>query len=322
MDARFLALHERVQAAQDRTDATSSRIESLVVAESQLLSRLLTDSERISMLNGEALARQVGKIHDPVDLSEVEFSVFSQFGDDGIIQWLTQRLEPVPVFIEFGVEDYWESNTRFLLMHDNWSGLVLDGSERNVAAIQAADVSWRHDLKSVCAFITAENINDLIAGQGIPSDIGLLHIDLDGMDYLVWQALDVVRPLVLILEYNSVFGSSRAITVPYDPGFVRTKAHYSNLYQGASLSALYDLSVEKGYDFIGCNSAGNNAYFVRRDSRHGLKVLSVEEGYVVSKFAESRDEQGQLTHVRGESRIELIRGLPVVNTRSGELESL
>lgn len=315
MEARFLAVHERMQALQDQLEATSSRVESL-------MSFALTDSERRGLLHGSALARQLGAVENPADLSEVEFSVFSQFGDDGIIQWLTRRLQPVPVFIEFGVEDYRESNTRFLLMHDNWSGLVLDGSERNIAAIQAAEFSWKYDLKSVCAFITAENINDLIAGQGITGEIGLLHIDLDGMDYWVCKAIDVVRPLVLILEYNSVFGPTRAITVPYDPEFVRTNAHYSNLYQGASLSALCDLAAEKGYDFIGSNSAGNNAYFVRADSGHGLRVLTAEEGYVTSKFAESRDEQGRLTHVRGDARLELIRGLPVFNTRSGEVESL
>jgi len=62
----------------------------------------------------------------------------------------------------------------------------------------------------------------------------------------------VVNPILLIIEYNSVLGAD-AITVPYDPKFVRMKAHYSNLYFGASLKALCYLAEKKGYAFIGSN---------------------------------------------------------------------
>ena len=143
-----------------------------------------------------------------------------------------------------------------------------------------------------------------------------------GMSVRVLRPVSVVRPDLVILEYNSVFGVERAITVPYDPGFVRTCAHFSNLYQGASLLALCDLSADKGYDFVGSNSAGNNAYFVRRDLHHGLRVLSPEEGSVVSKFAESRDEKGELSFVRGTERLDVIRDLPVTNTRTGLQERI
>src|SRR3954467_7577716 len=64
----------------------------------------------------------------PDAVKQAEFRVFSQFGEDGIIQFLVQRV-PIEreVFVEFGVENYQESNTRFLLVHDNWRGLIIDG---------------------------------------------------------------------------------------------------------------------------------------------------------------------------------------------------
>ena len=64
------------------------------------------------------------------EIARAEFQVFSQFGEDGIIQFLVQRV-PIEdeVFVEFGVEDYRESNTRFLLVHDNWRGLIVDGGD-------------------------------------------------------------------------------------------------------------------------------------------------------------------------------------------------
>ena len=113
--------------------------------------------------------------------------------------------------------------------------------------------------------------------------VDLLHIDLDGNDYWVWKEIEI-QPSIVILEYNSVFGLDRTITVPYRSNFNRTNAHFSNLYFGASLKAMYDLTVKKGYSFIGCNSAGNNAYFIRKDKMNGfVREVTLEEGYVLSK---------------------------------------
>ncbi len=273
-------------------------------------------------LIGRQLAWRVQELESINEFSEVEFSVFSQFGDDGIIQWLIHRLSGLSeTFVEFGVEDYQEANTRFLLLNDNWSGLVMDGSTSNINAIKRDEISWRHDIRSKCAFVTAENIDQLLLEDGFEGDIGLLHIDIDGNDYWVWRALTAVRPAIAIIEYNSVFGAERAVTVPYDPRFSRGQP-LSILYFGASLPALCDLAQSKGYDFVGSNSAGNNAYFVRSELPHGLKPLTAAEGHVTSKFAESRDSKGRLTYLRGEQRLASLKGLPVINTRTGATEEL
>jgi len=273
-------------------------------------------------LVGRELAWRVSERESIDDFADVEFSVFSQFGDDGIIQWLVHRLSGLnETFVEFGVESYREANTRFLLINDNWRGLVMDGSRQNINAIRRDPISWRHDLKSACAIVTAENIDQLLLDQEFEGDIGLPHTDIDGNDYWVWRALTAVCPAIAIVEYNSVFGAERAITIPYEPKFRRGR-RASNLYYGASLSSLCDLATTKGYDFVGSNSAGNNAYFVRSELNQVLKPLTAAEGYVTSKFAESRDRKDRLTYLRGEDRLNSIRGLPVFNTRTGTVEGL
>ena len=93
------------------------------------------------------------------------------------------------VFVEFGVENYLEANTRFLMVKDNWAGLVMDGSQQNIDFVRQDDISWRFNLKAQQAFITKENINDLIRANGISGEIGLLSIDIDGNDYWVWEAI-------------------------------------------------------------------------------------------------------------------------------------
>ncbi|MBN8823490.1 MULTISPECIES: hypothetical protein [unclassified Spirosoma] len=256
-------------------------------------------------------------------LREAEFKVFSQFGDDGIIQYLISRVKPrVDTFIEFGVEDYEEANTRFLLLNDNWKGLIIDGSSFFIDAIKASSFFWRYSLKAIASFVTAENINQLLLSSGLTGQIGLLSIDVDGNDYWIWKAITVVEADIVVIEYNSVFGAERAISVPYKPDFVREQAHYSYLYFGASLPALYNLAIEKGYAFVGCNQAGNNAYFVKREKLNGIAELSVEEGYVYSRFRESRNQEGQMSFLDGVERSALLEGLPVINTVTNKDEYL
>jgi hypothetical protein len=172
-------------------------------------------------------------------------------------------------------------------------------------------------------FIDRDNINELIASRGFEREVGILHIDLDGNDYWIWKTIDVIDPVIVIVEYNSVFGIDRAITVPYDPVFQRTKAHSSNLYFGTSLTALHRLGTERGYAFIGCNSAGNNAYFIKRDKLNDrVREVTLEDGFVNSKFRDSRNDAGELTFLAGEKRKEAVSGMPVYNVDTGAEENL
>jgi hypothetical protein len=209
------------------------------------------------------------------------------------------------------VGDYTESNTRFLLQNNNWAGLVIDGSPEYAARIKKDPIYWRFNVKVECAFIDRENINRIIAGAGISGDIGILSIDIDGNDYWVWQAIDCISPRIVICEYNSIFGPLAKVTIPYDSSFVRTKAHYSNLYYGVSLSALHSLARTKGYSLVGSNSAGNNAFFVRDDLAAGLKTLGPEEVYVQAQFRESRDIEGNLSYLTMSEGLKEIGEMPV-----------
>jgi hypothetical protein len=257
---------------------------------------------------------ELQKNRQPTSLRDSEFKVYSQFGEDGIIQNLLSRISSVPeTFIEFGVQKYTEANTLFLLENDNWRGMIIDGSPENIASVKSRDAYWRHDLTAVSAFITRENINSIICSNGFRGELGLLSIDIDGNDYWVWEAISDVRPVIVVVEYNSLFGSTRAVTIPYDPMFRRETAHFSNLYWGASLKALSLLAERKGYCFVGCNQAGNNAFFVRTDKLGTVATCTVEEGFVRSKFRDSRDKTGQLAYLSGDAQQAVISHLEVLD---------
>lgn len=281
------------------------------------------ENDDIKINQGRILA-EMNRGKTSRNLADYEFKVFSQWGEDGILQRLVERIPLAErTFIEFGVEDFSESNCRFLMMKDNWRGFVIDGSERNVAAIRSAYYYWRYDLTAVSAFITRENIDDLLARSGFGEDLGILSVDIDGNDYHVWEAISGFRPRIVICEYNAVFGAERKISVPYHPRFQRTVKHHSNLYFGASLAALAYLGRRKGYTLVGTGSAGANAFFVRDDLMTGdFAALTPEAAYHPSRFRESRDAEGQLTFVGGEDRLALIAGMPVIDVETGEMGEL
>jgi hypothetical protein len=249
------------------------------------------------------------------DLRDYEFKVYSQWGEDGIIQFLLRHV-PIErrIFVEFGVESYVEANTRFLLVNDNWSGLVLDGNEQNIAAIRRDPIYWQRNLKAVQAFVTRENINDLLASNGVTGEVGILSVDIDGNDYWVWEAITVVQPAIVILEYNGRFSPDRSVTVPYDPAFQRSKAHHSHIYYGASLAALTKLSASKGYALVGSNSIGSNAFYIRRDLlRAPLREISPAEAWTRPQFRETRDQTGALTFASTQEEDAILATLPLVN---------
>jgi hypothetical protein len=286
-------------------------------------SRLNTKLDNLLLAQGTAMARSARQMNS-TNIHDYEFKAFSQFGEDGIIQFLISRIAiPNRTFIEFGVEDFMESNCRFLLMHDSWSGFTMDGSAENVARTRQSELYWRHDLNAVCAFVDKDNVSDLLRSSGFGPEPGILSIDLDGVDYHIWSELDWMRPAIMIAEYNSIFGPDRAITVPYDRSFDRRKQHHSNVYFGCSLAALDHLARQRGYSLVGSTTQGVNAFFVRNDLLPGdIPALTVQQAYIPSKHRDSRDKEGNLTFVRGADRLELMRGLPVVNVVTGETEML
>ena len=196
-----------------------------------------------------------------------EFSLYSQNGEDGVLLSLIEQTGAAcKTFVEIGIEDGQECNTAILAFLLGWDGLMLEGNQMSVdAATRLASrllLRKRNRLQIKNAFVTAENLNQLIEEAGFSGELGVLSIDVDGVDYWLWKALRVVSPRVVIVEYNASFGASRAVTVPYKPDFQCPPGHF---YHGASLTALEMLGKELGYALVAVESAGVNAFFVRQD---------------------------------------------------------
>lgn len=247
-------------------------------------------------------------------ISDSEFKAFSQWGEDGIIDYLIENLNiENTTFIEFGVEDYEESNTKFLLLNRNWKGFVIDSSLDYINKIKNSQLYWKYSIIAFQAFITKENINQLMQSSGFKKQVGILSIDIDGNDYWIWNEINVIEPSIVIIEYNSRLGKEKSYVVPYDSNFKRKVAHCSMIYYGASLKALIKLATQKGYAFVCCNKAGNNAFFVKKELLNDkVREADINDGYVENNFRESRDNSGNLIYLNKKEEIEIIFKLPLI----------
>lgn len=220
-------------------------------------------------------------------LRRFEFRVHSQNWADGILLYLFSVLGTGSRrFIEFGCGDGRECNTANLSLNFGWRGLLMD---RDPSYAEAARRFYRDRLKAdglvtvSAERIDRENVNEVFRAHGVEDELDLLSIDIDGNDYWVWEAIEVVRPAVVVVEFNPSFGIDKAVTVPYDPEFDRFTKHPSGFYHGASLPALAKLGKRKGYMLVHAESGGVDAFFVRRDAGEGrLHEHSPEKVYIPS----------------------------------------
>ena len=236
------------------------------------------------------------------NLIEFEIQGFSQFGEDGLIRYLTDNLNiSKKVFVELGVENYEEANTRMLLEY-NWTGLVVEGNKEYCEHILEQEYVYKNSLKCENSFITKENINNVIKKNNIFGQIGLLSIDLDGNDYWIWDEINIIDPDIVIIEYNSRFGDN-SVTIPYEPLFERGKKLHK-VYYGASLKALIKLGKIRGYSIICTNSNGNNAFFVKNSLlNEKVKASQFKQSFNLKSFKETTDDENidlmkfPITHV-------------------------
>ena len=281
------------------------------------------DLETILINQGKILST-LNSQKNATKLSDYEWKIFSQWGEDGIIDFLVSEVSIVnKTFIEFGVENFSESNCRYLLMKSDWNGFVIDSSQKNIKKLKNSYYFWKYDLQTFVAFIDINNINELLIKSGFERDLGILSIDIDGNDYHILNKIDCFDPRIIICEFNPLFGNDRKITVPYDPKFYRTRKHYSNLYWGASINALRSLLTKQDYTLVGTGMQGGNAYFIKNSlMTDRLRILAKNPFCFNFNWRESRDIDGNLNFLRAELRYKEIKGMNVLNVETGNLEKL
>ncbi len=241
-----------------------------------------------------------------------ECKVYSQNGEDGLLLFIFSQVDTTNrTLVEFGIETGRECNAANLLIHFGWNGLLMDGSPKYARRAREYYDRFPHtqdpSLKIQQSFVTVENINKTLSDNQIQGEIDLLSIDIDGNDYWVWEAINVVDPRVVVIEINASFGPDRAITVEYDEQFRRFSKHRSGWYHGASLAALEKLGARQGYSLVAVDSTGSNAFFVKTEllADTELQQVSAVEAFYPQK------KRTQIASL--EKQLDLIKHLPLVD---------
>ena len=257
------------------------------------------------------------------NLNEVDFKVFSQNGEDGIIDYLLFSLQiEKPKFIEIGVGDYYESNTRFLFERSSGDGLIIDIIDNFQKRVEKNIRLWKGNLKILNRKIDSGNILSTLKEFNFFDNIDLFSIDVDGIDYWILEKMPKKFCKLIVAEYNPYFGSNLEISVPNDKNFDRSKYHHSNLCFGASLKSIINLLDRKGFVFLGTNLFKNNAFFVNSDFKDNLflEIPNNNElnSFTNASFRESRDINNKLNFIDPKDILNEIKKCKVVDLSSSE----
>jgi hypothetical protein len=206
-------------------------------------------------------------------INNTGFRVFSQFEEDGLVLFLLAVLGiKTRLFVDIGAGDCINSNCTNLAINWGFHGLYIDGNEKHIQRgrnfLQEHADTWAFPPKCVCAMVKRENINQIIHEAGFAGQVDFLSIDIDGNDYWIWDALEIIQPRIVMIETHVEFGYNNVV-VPYDPDHVYPGKHPD--YHGASPVAMINLAERKGYRLVGANNYGFNLIFIRKDE--GLSLI-------------------------------------------------
>ena len=292
----------------------------------QLIKKMKLDIysfDKIMFCVGEVQILQNRNRYEEIrDLTETEVKIFSQNGEDGIINYLINKLKlDSKNFVEIGVGNYRESNTRFLYNRVHSKGLIIDRLDQLHMKVKPYVNLLKGDLRIRQKMVTAENINETLS-KYCDYDIDIFSIDIDGIDYWVISKLKPNISKIFIAEYNPIFGPDLEITVPNNDPFDRINYHYSGLCYGLSLKALIKLMEEKNYYFLGTNLQKINAFFISNNLMKesffpniNLRKLSY---YSDSNIRDSRDQKYNLTYLSGNKKMKEIENCEVIDLSDGK----
>jgi hypothetical protein len=181
-------------------------------------------------------------------------NIFSQSGQDGIIEEILRRLDlKHGVFVEFGAWDGIHlSNCRYLLFK-NWQGVFIEADPLKFSKLKE-NYGSNKNVTLINKFITMsgpDSLDQTLTNLNVKS-IDLLSVDIDGLDYRVLETL-TLRPKVIIMEGGAAITPFCKTRIPEDIAA-------NNISQ--SLAVLVKLAKTQGYVSV-CYF--QDLYLVRND---------------------------------------------------------
>ncbi|TDH27022.1 hypothetical protein EXU57_09485 [Segetibacter sp. 3557_3] len=222
--------------------------------------------QQVQLANQYRLMKKTLSAAEMPRFTDVGFKVYSQFEEDGILLYIFSVIGTTnKQVVEICAGDGIQCMAANLVINHGWTGLLFDGDaaavEQGNRFFRSNQSTWLYPPAFRQAWITRENINQLITNNGFMGEIDLLSLDIDGNDYHIMEAITVVKPRVIICETHNVIPAHLALTIPYKSDFnMSSEVHHE--FRGASLLAMQKLLKTKGYRLVGGHRYGFNALFI------------------------------------------------------------
>ncbi|WP_319435007.1 hypothetical protein [Mycobacterium sp. RTGN5] len=204
-------------------------------------------------------------------ISDAGFRCYSEFEEDGILLYALAAIGmKTRRIVEIGCGTGNVNMSSNLILNHGYKGYLFDGSSSNIAA---ADIFYqsKRDCHLILpeltqSWITRENVNQILSAAGAAGEVDVFSLDIDGNDWHIWDAIDVIQPRLCVFETNDIIPGDLSLTVPYVPDFdYLSLPENQQDFRSVSLLAMSRLSASKGYRLIGAHRHGFNVFFMRDD---------------------------------------------------------
>ena len=207
-------------------------------------------------------------------LQNYKKNVFSQFGEDGLVEEILLRIgrsvELDKWCVEFGAWDGIHlSNTYNLIKNNGYQAVLIEGDQAKYDQLCRNIPS--DDVVKICRFVGLDSdssLDSILKGTRVPQNFDLLSIDIDGCDFFIFQSLLHFRPKIICIEFNP--------TIPNEIEFVQPEDF--SIKRGSSAKSLVGLAEGKGYSLVAATTC--NVFFVDdayRESVAGSGKISLPD---------------------------------------------
>ena len=184
--------------------------------------------------------------------SKFKNNIYSQNGEDGVIQEITKELNiDIGTCIEFGASRGKDNSNTYSLVEKNWRALYIESDKDRFIDLIETTKNFKNVI-SVNKFVSDKpgknDLNFIVNENKFDKDCDILSIDIDSEDLRVWKNFNG-KPKVVIIEINSTI----------KPGILN---YHNEKVPGNSFSSTLVVAKEKGYTLI-CHTG--NCIFLRND---------------------------------------------------------
>jgi len=210
-----------------------------------------------------------------IKLNDYRRKVYSQTGEDGILEMIFQSLGiKNGHFCEFGASDGMSyCNTR-KLREEGWGGVLIEGNPNFIKELKNNLKDYKN-IETIESFITCEgdtSLDSLLKKTNLKQDFDFLSIDIDGNDLWVWKSLEKYSPKVVMVEYNPNYDPTLSLSIEYNKDHI----HDLDAYYSATAGAFKKIADDKGYKLVGFTE-GLNLVFCKKNLSQDFYEYSLDE---------------------------------------------